>query len=71
MDELFSRLNPVSGSIDKQIDNYMNLNIEKAIFLSNLIFDEEIDKLYFLKELLKEPSSKVENGLQKAKKFYK
>lgn len=71
MDELFLRLNPVSDSVDKQIDNYMNLNIEKAIFLSNLIFDEEIDKLYFLKELLKEPSSKVENGLQKAKKFYK
>lgn len=71
MDELFSRLNPVSGSIDKQIDNYMNLNIEKAIFLSNLIFDEEIDKLYFLKELLKESSRNVENGLRKAKKFYK
>ncbi len=71
MDELFLNMKPIEGSVYNQVNNYLKLDVDKAILLSDLIFDDEIDKLYFLKSLIKMPAFKFENGMQKCMKFYK
>lgn len=42
-----------------QIDSYEVLNMEKAIAFANLIFEEDIDKIYFLKQYIGDDYSKV------------
>lgn len=47
------------------IETYKNINIDKAIILANLIYDNEIDKLDFLKQYLKLFNKKDQKVLTK------
>ena len=69
--DMFKKIKPNKGTIRKQIENYMELDIDKAVLLGNLIFTDEKDKLYYLRSLLKEKSDEEEYRMQKVKKFYK
>lgn len=51
------------------IDEYSEVNIEKAIQMCNIIFDNDLDKVYFLKQYLK--NFETEKVFKKAKKFTK
>lgn len=47
-------------------DTYKEINLEKALEFSNLIFKQELDKLYFLKQYLGKDYEKIQ-GYQKKK----
>lgn len=71
IEDMLKRVKPNKGTIKKQIENYMKLDIDKAILLGNLIFTDEKDKLYYLRSLLKVKSEEEDYYMQKVKKFYK
>lgn len=49
---------------------YLNTPLNDILEFVDLIFDNTLDKLYFIRQCIKEPIPKKEKGLQKAKKFY-
>lgn len=71
IENMLKRVKPNKGTIKKQIENYMKLDVDKAILLGNLIFTDEKDKLYYLRSLLKVKSEEEDYYMQKVKKFYK
>lgn len=71
IEDMLKRVKPNKGTIKKQIENYMKLDVDKAILLGNLIFTDEKDKLYYLRSLLKVKSEEEDYYMQKVKKFYK
>ena len=52
-----------------RLDYYNELNFEEALELCDLIFDKNIDKIYFLRQYLKDNDVTNHMGLVKAKKF--
>ncbi len=57
-------------NFNPHVENYLNTSLEDLLEFADLIFDNELDKLYFLRQCIKEPV-KPGYGLQKAKTFYK
>jgi len=49
---------------------YLNISLDDILEFADLIFDNTIDKLNFIKQCIKEPETSLKKGLQKAKKFY-
>lgn len=54
---------------NSNVNDYNNINIEDAIKLSNIVFKDEIDKLYFLRQYIKD--GKNNNQFVKSEKFTK
>lgn len=52
---------------DKQTSVYNLINVDKALKLSDLIFDNNLDKIYFLRQYLK--NNEVSHGYNRVKKF--
>lgn len=49
---------------------YLNTSLDDILEFVDLIFDDTLDKLYFIRQCIKKPIKQNEKGLQKAKKFY-
>lgn len=49
---------------------YLTTPLDDILEFADLIFDNTLDKLYFIRQCIKEPIEQKEKGLQKAKKFY-
>jgi len=49
---------------------YLNTSLDDILEFVDLIFDNTLDKLYFIRQCIKEPINTNKKGLQKAKKFY-
>ena len=58
-----------SHKIDYLSNDYNDLNIDEAIEFCDLIFKKNIDKIYFLRQYLKNNEVSNHEGLVKAKKF--
>ena len=54
---------------NSNINDYNNINIEDAIKLSNIVFKDEIDKLYFLRQYVKDGENNIR--FVESKKFTK
>ncbi len=55
-----------------EFKNYNTINMEKAATLADLVFTNNLDKAYFLRQYLKDgETSYATNGFVKSKKFYK
>lgn len=52
-EELIDHLLLTKGPIEYDVKNFNKLDFDRAILLSNMIYDNEIDKLSFLKQCLK------------------
>lgn len=52
-----------------KVGDYLDYGFDNLLEFADLIFDNELDKLYFLRQCIKEPLEQG-HGLQKAKKFY-
>jgi len=50
--------------------SYLNISLDDILDFTDLIFDNTIDKLNFIRQCIKEPEDNQEKGLQKAKRFY-
>ena len=60
----------LTNSVVSKLKYYNNIDIESAIELADLIFDKNIDKVYFLRQYIKNYEVGNEK-LQKGKKFTK
>lgn len=64
-----------SNTYDKELiqilgqDTSPQINIEKAYALAQLIFNNELDKLYFLRQYIKDGKQTKEKKLIKSKNF--
>lgn len=52
------------------LNQYLNTPLDDILELADLIFDNTIDKLYFIRQCIKKTETHPKEGLQKAKKFY-
>lgn len=66
-DILERRMRKIKGIVDN-IDNYDNIYLDQALELSDMIFDNNLDKIYFLRQYLKNFEVSSER-FKKAKKF--
>lgn len=56
---------------NKELANqYLNIPLEEIFEFADLIFDNTLDKLYFIRQCIKKQQPHSEKGLQKVKKFY-
>ena len=52
------------------LKKYLETPLDDILEFVDLIFDNALDKLYFIRQCIKEPITDEKRGLQKAKKFY-
>lgn len=54
---------------DYKLSNYSNVNIDKALILSDFVFEDEIDKKNFMKQYIKIPDNFMNKYITKNKKI--
>ena len=62
-------VNARSRKIDYDYCDYNEINLDEAIEFCDLVFKKNIDKIYFLRQYLKDNEVSNHEGLVKAKKF--
>lgn len=67
-DDLVTERHLLLGNKKRKLDDYNDIFIEQALELSDMIFDNNLDKVYFLRQYIKDYGRGIK-PLQKAKKF--